>query len=764
MLAISNKLSEPLELSCQILEYCQNAFGPDSLASVKPFATLVDELRVEALTSSTNTVEAQRNGLRRYLGALDVIEEEFPIGQPVSIATKVRFPATTFVWSDSFRPRVKARGASVRFERACVVFNFAANQSLLARDTDRATPEGQKQAVALYQQAAGVFILLRDQILPACVAAGDSMGMDLTDGAVSMCASLMLAQAQALFYEKAVKDKSSKGLLAKLANQAANFYGTAFSMAQSLKNHVDPSWATHCRFQELLFLAAAHFQQAMADKANVVAKLSGFGGLVSRLRFARDLAASVDQLPNMTPGALSAIVALREAIKAELGPIEYDNTNVYIEVVPNKDALPPIGLVPAVKAATVNYASDLVDMSYVEAYAASLDSLAPIELKKKVDWLDGETAKYINKLNSVHGCMKLKPVPFPLTAGVPVVPVDAAGNVEPISDDIWSKIARIQVLGGPLALDGQLASLHGLTGECEGMIMFIQRALDEEERDDKSCRDRFGHGRFTRMSSVELTGQFRTQLANYRSKLALAVDTNKKVSDRIGSQDKNLVMLLGRSRDELKSIWTEKIQQSLREKAIVNPATETLKDDCRQKVSVTEAVIAEFKTKVDEYARKYGHSAARTADVLKSGPDLEASVLAIAQEAEVECKNLGEEMMSQFTHANAELDAALSSLLQHLGGDGSSHHSKGHWLQALQTCSSVVLQGFSDIGEGLTFFRKLNDYLKKLKIQVDDFCFARNEEKNGILANIQRGLAASGREIDQTPFGNSPQIPFGSNH
>lgn len=46
--------------------------------------------------------------------------------------------------------------------------------------------------------------------------------MDLSNEGLSLCASLMLAQAQALVYEKAVKDKLNRGLLSKLGEPISN--------------------------------------------------------------------------------------------------------------------------------------------------------------------------------------------------------------------------------------------------------------------------------------------------------------------------------------------------------------------------------------------------------------------------------------------------------------------------------------------------------------------------------------------------------------
>jgi programmed cell death 6-interacting protein len=749
MLAISSKLTDPVQFSNSINQYCDAAFGPESVRSLTSFTHTVDELRLEAVMG-TNTVEAQRNGLRRYLGALQLIEEKFPIGQPVHPHTKIQFPQTLFVWADSFRPRIKTKGSSARFERACVLFNFAANQSLLARDTDRSTPDGQKLALQLFQASAGIYILLRDQIVPQCIAAGDPIGTDLSDNAISMCASLMLAQAQAIFYEKAVKDKSSRSLLAKLANQASNFYATSFLSANQLSEHIDPSWAAHAKFQELLFLSAAHFQQAMSDKPNVVAKLSGFGPLVSRLRFARDIANQIDSIPNLAQNIIASIKPLRDAIAAELSQLEYDNANVYMEMVPERNLLAPIGLVPAVKATTISL-SELVDMSYVAPFVDLIDKLAPIEMKKKLEFLDNETNKIVNKFAETVGTFRLPPIPFPLAPGVPPVAPGSPSGPESgwsINDEMWSKIARIQVIGGSLALDGQLATLHGLTGECEGMIVAINRALDEEERDDKNCRERFGPLRFNRNPSNQINGNLRAQLSNYRQKLNMAIETNRKVRDRIASQDKSLVGVLGKSRNEIDAIWAEKrlaAKQQIAARAL-NPETENLKEICRMAVEKLESFIAQCKKKSESFSTSYGANSGRLGELMRSA-DADQFSKSLIEEANKDSHAVTSQMMSQYSELTAEVDKACGTLISKVNDasptSGMTAYLNANWSQALDTCATIVLQGFSDVAEGVGFFNKLSDHLKKLKIQVDDFCFARNEEKNGVLQNIQRGLAGA---------------------
>ena len=730
MLAISSKNSEPVHWTPAVTEYCAAAFGESG--GVLKFVQIVDELRLDM---------SEGKNIKKYLGALNMLEDKFPIGQAISTLTKTTFPTMNFVWGDSFRPRMKLNGHSIGFERVAVVFNLAATQSVLARDTDRSSPEGQKNAIALFQNAAGIFLVLRDQVVAACGA--DTLGPDLSDGAISMCASLMLAQAQALFYEKAVKDKSSKSLLAKLANQASQFYTTAIGQITfaPLNTHLDPSWLAHCKFQELLFSAAAHFQQAMADKPNVMAKLSGFGALVARLRLAREVANSVDSLA-LSPAVLSSINALKEAIKTELATIEYDNTNVYIEVVPDKTSLPPIGLVPAVKATHVSLA-DLVDSEYIAGFGQVIDGLAPPGIKHMAETLEGETSRVAHQLSVLAEQLRLD------DTNVAHCGTDKPGSGA-LPDEAWSKIARIQILGGPLGLEGQLVLLHKVSGEAEVLAASIARAIEEEERDDKACRDRFGATRFNRTASPELTLTLRQQLSNYRSKLALAIETNKKVRDRIGAQERSLVNYLSKSREELDSAGQAQISSG---KILADPAMEQLKQVCRAHIVAADVFRAEAKVKVDAFVHRYVVSpSVRIPELLKAGNVAAAYAETVVGEAEKACAALMDELRTEWTVLSENFDRAYAEM----SARGTSEF-RGSWVPALTSCASVVLQGFSDVGEGLTFFGKLNDYLLKLKAQVEDYCFARNEEKTAILQNIQRTITRDSGASDDA----APKINFG---
>ena len=99
------------------------------------------------------------------------------------------------------------------YEKLCVLFNIAACCSEIASSVQLDQEDGLKTAAKLYQQAAGCFSYIRDNSLTATRSDCTS---DFYPEALSLFISIMLAQAQEIFYIKSVKDKFKDATIAKI--------------------------------------------------------------------------------------------------------------------------------------------------------------------------------------------------------------------------------------------------------------------------------------------------------------------------------------------------------------------------------------------------------------------------------------------------------------------------------------------------------------------------------------------------------------------
>lgn len=101
--------------------------------------------------------------------------------------------------------------------------------SQIAAEQNFHNDDGLKRAAKLYQQAAGVFLYLKDCVL-SCVQKDPTP--DLHPDTLTALQTIMLGQAQEVFYIKAQLDGLKEPLMAKISAQVSEFYAEALKLMQ----------------------------------------------------------------------------------------------------------------------------------------------------------------------------------------------------------------------------------------------------------------------------------------------------------------------------------------------------------------------------------------------------------------------------------------------------------------------------------------------------------------------------------------------------
>jgi hypothetical protein len=132
---------------------------------------------------------------------------------------------------------------------------------------DRSSEEGIRLANKHFQQSAGYFEHVKEQLLPLLQSPPLAPALAslpcLSEECLSMCRQLMLAQAQLCFYEKAVKDRKAgnmkPAIIAKIALQTHKFYVAAsqYCGSTTCAAILDISWFAISDFQQKCFHGAA---------------------------------------------------------------------------------------------------------------------------------------------------------------------------------------------------------------------------------------------------------------------------------------------------------------------------------------------------------------------------------------------------------------------------------------------------------------------------------------------------------------------------
>ncbi|KAH8057421.1 hypothetical protein JL720_14144 [Aureococcus anophagefferens] len=311
--------------------------------------------------------------------------------------------------SKSSLPPLERQRGSLRLERGATLYNLACCESFAGAAVDRSGERGVKQACRHFLKAAGLFEYLRRSSRAAgrraaaaawgcLVLDGDDVVVDLSVGALDFCEHLMLAQAQACFYEKAIAARHAAeaegrangaalgpGVVARLAAHAAHCYWKARAScaepdvededpkaleellgtnareqacfaegahesllpsflgsapaAKSKLRDVDDSWANHAEFQARCFEAAASFWSAKAKEEEAAASGEGYGLLVAYLDLADRhcvgaLRVAARPRCRASGDALKTVQGLRELAKSLRDAVAADNAQIYRETVP----------------------------------------------------------------------------------------------------------------------------------------------------------------------------------------------------------------------------------------------------------------------------------------------------------------------------------------------------------------------------------------------------------------------------------------------
>lgn len=249
-------------------------------------------------------------------------------------SVQTRFPVTendmkiNFTWYDSFKPTKKFTSQRITSEKAAMLFNLGAMESYVGMQADRTNPEGLKKACTHFQAAAGIFTLLRDSYVPNHVTGPKTA--DLSEEGLSILIALMLAQAQACFFEKAVRNKMAASVLTKLAGQAQKFYQDAlrFSAAPGLNGILDKSWSAHLEFQSRCFAASSEYQFSKVQYENAEKTGEGYGLRIAWLKSANTKCAMAIETAKSTglpETMLGTVQALQAILNKEYAKAIQDN-------------------------------------------------------------------------------------------------------------------------------------------------------------------------------------------------------------------------------------------------------------------------------------------------------------------------------------------------------------------------------------------------------------------------------------------------------
>ncbi|CAD7956655.1 unnamed protein product [Amoebophrya sp. A120] len=620
MLKPDVKPTDPANLRDAITTYCQRAFGVDIVNNVSTFnnagpgfnpnpppsplllefATDVQKHRDRIsrdVRSSDASLDTSRQLITEYVALLQLLEGRF--ANLVNTNTKKTSTSSykvDLVWYDTFRPKVKTQQSSFLLEKASCVYNLAALEGSSAVNQNRtATEEGSRHAIQLFCRSAGIFAFLRDFV------ATDLQGIathDLSQSALHMWSCVMIAQANTCVYEKAVKEKKLRSLLAKLAMRVSNDYSQCLTAARKLTGSIGPQFAEIFDAQEKTFLAAAVFQQAMFEKENCEKTMRGWGECLARFKHAEQTVFTAGK------SEYSDVGSLKSAIQIELNKVKHDCETIYFPPeVTDFAKLPIITTIEVSKPISFSKSGFTDPAFFDEAYGLKYKPVLATLLPKFVqsalqDYqmrqesvlfaLDDEWKNSKQEVDMIlssstaaggpsdeqaagacAGAMGGGPLAGQNTIDVRDLIASTLGvttkgtsannpqaSIEPLPEETWAKIQDAASKGGVSGLTASLEALTEYDRICGSLLNECVVKLEEEMKDDNLFSQRIAQAGqdsiLKREKSEVLQEQFRQNLMSYEKKLSEARKANEVLKARGEALMKNAnVKWIGKTRAEI---------------------------------------------------------------------------------------------------------------------------------------------------------------------------------------------------------------------
>ncbi|TRZ01134.1 hypothetical protein DNTS_007856, partial [Danionella cerebrum] len=623
----------------------------------------------------------------------------------------------TFTWKDAFDKgslfggSVKLALASVGYEKTCVLFNVGALASQIAAEQNLDNDEGLKTAAKFYQLASGAFAHIKDTVLSAL---NREPTMDISPETVGTLSQIMLSQAQEVFVLKATADKMKDAIIAKLANQAADYYGDAFKQCQykeNLPKDVLPVLAAkHCMMQATAELHQSHLAKQKKK----------FGEEIARLQHATELvktaASRYDEYVNVKD--------LSDKINRALTAAKKDNDFIYHDRVPEVKDLEHIGKASLVKATAVQ-------TPLSQKFTDLFEKMVPMAVQQSVSAANSRKADTVNRLigsmreatNLCNGVLA--------SLNLPAALEDLSGDAVPQS--ILEKSRAVVQQGGLQSIEQLIRDLPELLQRNREILDESLKILDDEEATDNELRGKFNQ-RWNRTPSGDLYKSLRAEGSNFRNILDKAVQADQTVRERYSAHCEMIALLCKPENELSAAIPSANPAKTLQGSEVVNVLRSQLAqlDEVKREREVLEG---EVKSVTFDMTAKFLTALAQDGAIneeVMTSSELDSCYGSQTQRVQHNLRRQ-EELLSQIQESHQEFSALKQS--------NTEANSREEMLKKLASAHDSYIEISSNIKEGTKFYNDLTEILLKFQNKCSDIVFARKTERDELLKDLQQSIA-----------------------
>ncbi|XP_063230755.1 programmed cell death 6-interacting protein [Bacillus rossius redtenbacheri] len=713
---------------------------PSDVDIVKPLTNVISASystadKPQDFSEAINEFSKLRNNaiwrvFEKYESSLEVIYSYFD--QLTALETKIppQEVQIPFKWKDAFDKgsifggRISLTLSSLSYEKVCVLFNTAALQSAVAAAQSIESDEGLKLAAKLFQQAAGIFNHLKSTVM---IAIQQEPTPDLNPETLGALSSLMLAQAQEIFVQKAIHDGMKDLVVAKLSSQCEELYAEALKQLQKelLRPLWDKEWIPTVAGKQAAYHGLSQYYSGLIAKAS-----KNIGEELARLEHAQELFKAA-QLRSGKPSFFQDFANKAQRAYAE---VKKDNDFIYHERIPDVKSLPPIGKAMVAKLLPV---PERMSQSFRDLF----DELVPVSVHQAMAGYEVRKNEIVNS-----EIMKLRESTQMLNSmlaslNLPAALEDTAGDALPPS--LLDKAAVVQSLGGIQQLETLIRELPELLQRNKDILDEAERMLRDEQESDDQLREQFKE-RWTRTPSSKLTETFRANAAKYREIIENAVKADRVVQGKFEAHRRGMQLLSQDAHEMAAAVPTAgpggaglHDTSAARQLRGLVEQVETLKAE-------RDAIEHELKSATTDIKQSFLSALARDGAVDGEVMSVETlgKVFGPLQKQVKESLERQEALM-------AEIQAQNTEFCKQKSGAGAANQREAV-LKELAAAHDAFTELQNNLKEGTKFYNDLTQLLVVFQNKVSDYCFARKTEKEELMKDVTQNI--SRQQVPSTPY------------
>lgn len=533
-LTFSCKRTEQIEVKRPILSYVLRTYGTEQAASITDDINEVSRRRSEVVVASNNeTMDKAHDILLSYYKALTLMETRFPISY------KPAHAQVQFAWTSSSVNRKWTGQININFEKASVLYNIAAICSRKACVQNRNDQEGYKTAIQCFQEASGLFNLIRDLTNKV----DNPKPTDLTAEYLTLAEKLMLAQGQECVFWRARKDFKSPSTLSKVAKGASQLYSEALRLAKTplMREELDKGWKDSIKtktrlFETLCQYNAAEEAQLQENIGVEIARLKRVVILMQKLK---------KNARNLAPSLSSFVKELNQSIAQNLTNAEKSNASVFFKHVPEFSELPSVDGVQIVKGVVP---TDALDASNETLFRGLIPEHVTRSLSRYAELVDRLIRQEIEKLNGATDEARIKLRQYELPE---ILDSISTADLTSLPEFLQNQLTEIKEGNGVIYLEETSQQIGELREKALKDLDRIEENLNDEAAIDVGLKEQHGQNLET-LDSASETIEFRKRIDSYREYLASAFKSD------IISQEK-----LKENRDDLGSLAIQRVLERM---------------------------------------------------------------------------------------------------------------------------------------------------------------------------------------------------------